>query len=137
MCGWLFFQSAMLKKITRHNFPKSERLSSKKLINILFTKGVTLTSYPFIIKYHPLRDEDSPTTQVLFSVSKRHFKRAVDRNKIKRRMREAYRLNKAPIVALSKKYTIAYLYTARKILTFEEIASKLKDSIHRLEKELA
>lgn len=127
----------MLEKITRNTLPKSERLSSKKIINTLFTEGITITSYPFIIKYQPLQDQEAGVSQVLFSVSKRNFKRAVDRNKIKRRIREAYRLNKAPIAALPKKYAIAYIYTARKILPFQEITAKLKDSILRLEKELA
>ena len=85
----------------------------------------------------PLAPETSPVTQVLFSVSKRNFKLAVERNKIKRRMREAYRLNKAPLLSLSKKYALAYIYTARKILPFKEIEAKLKVSITRLEKELA
>jgi ribonuclease P protein component len=127
----------MLKKVTRKTLSKSERLSSKKIIDILFTKGITLNSYPFIIKYTPLEEESQTQNQVLFSVSKRNFKHAVDRNKIKRRMREAYRLNKLPLTLLPKKYALAYIYTPRKILTFEEIETKLKDSILRLEKELS
>jgi ribonuclease P protein component len=127
----------MLKKDNRYTFPKSERLSSKTIIEALFTQGVTIKRYPFVIKYLPLREPQDKVTQVLFSVSKRNFKRAVDRNKIKRLMREAYRLNKAPLAALSKKYAVAYIYTARKILPFSEISAKLKDSILRLEQELS
>ena len=127
----------MLKNNTRNTFPKSARLSSKKNIDILFTKGITLTSYPFVIKYLPVEDESIASTQVLFSVSKRNFKKAVDRNIIKRRMREAYRLNKGSAVLLSKKLALAYIYTAKKILPFKEIEAKLKDSILRLEKELS
>lgn len=127
----------MLKKDTRNTFPKSERLSSKTIIEALFTQGVTIKRYPFVIKYLPLREPQDKVTQVLFSVSKRNFKRAVDRNKVKRLMREAYRLNKAPLSALSKKYAVAYIYTARKILPFSEISAKLKESILRLEQELS
>ena len=126
-----------MKKDTRNTFPKSERLSSKTIIEALFTQGVTIKRYPFVIKYLPLREPQDKVTQILFSVSKRNFKRAVDRNKIKRLMREAYRLNKAPLATLSKKYAIAYIYTARKILPFNEISAKLKESILRLEQELS
>lgn len=127
----------MLKKANRNTFPKSERLSSKIIIEALFTQGVTLKRYPFVIKYLPLREPQDKVTQILFSVSKRNFKRAVDRNKVKRLMREAYRINKAPLTAISKKYAVAYIYTARKILPFSEISAKLKESILRLEQELS
>ena len=121
----------MLKKETRNTFPKSERLSSKKIIDDLFTQGVTIKHYPFVIKYLPLQEPQNKDIQVLFSVSNRNFKRAVDRNKIKRLMRESYRLNKTPITTLSKKYALAYVYTARKILPFSEIFTKLNESILR------
>jgi ribonuclease P protein component len=132
----VIFQSAMLKKITRNTLPKSARLSSKKTIDILFNEGITIKSYPFIVKYHLLEKQDERSSQVLFSVSKRNFKRAVERNKIKRQMREAFRHHKASLMALPKKYAIAYIYTARKILPFKEIESKLKASVLRLEEEL-
>lgn len=132
----VIFQSAMLKKITRNTLPKSARLSSKKTIDILFNEGITIKSYPFIVKYHLLEKQDESSSQVLFSVSKRNFKRAVERNKIKRQMREAFRHHKASLMALPKKYAIAYIYTARKILPFKEIESKLKASVLRLEEEL-
>ena len=127
----------MLEKGTRKTLAKSERLSSKNIIETLFTEGITIKSYPFIVKYTLLPNQDHGSHQALFSVSKRNFKLAVDRNKVKRRIREAYRLNKAPLTNLSKKYAMAYIYTAKKILPFEEIQSKLIASINRLEKELS
>jgi ribonuclease P protein component len=68
----------------------------------------------------------------MFSVSKRNFKKAVDRNRIKRRMREAFRLNKNVIPA-SKKLLIAYIYSAKEILTFAQIQERLVKTFNRLD----
>lgn len=73
-----------------------------------------------------------PFHQVLFSVSKRNFKKAVDRNLIKRRMREAFRQNKNAMAA-SKKLLIAYIYTAKEILTFAQIQERLVKTFNRFD----
>jgi ribonuclease P protein component len=75
-------------------FPKNERLSSIKLIDKLFVEGKSLFVHPFRVLYLPVGVECDVPVQVVFSVPKRNFKQAVQRNLIRRRMREAYRLNK-------------------------------------------
>jgi ribonuclease P protein component len=81
-------------------------------------------------KHNP--DGEFPVHQVLISVSKRNFKKAVDRNLIKRRMRESYRLNKNLLPARPK-LLIAYIYTAKEILTFAQIQERLIKTLNRFD----
>jgi ribonuclease P protein component len=113
------------------SFPKSERLNKKKAIQELFDKGSSFYLYPFRVYFQKSTDLQ-PAHQVMFSVSKRNFKKAVDRNLIKRRVREAYRLNKASLYGTSN-LQMAYIYTAKEILIFEEIRDKLLLSFKRLQ----
>ena len=108
----------------KYTFGKAERLSRKKWIQELFDKGSSFNFYPYRILSLPHPDPEAESNQVIFSVSKRLFKSAVDRNKVKRRMREAYRHNKGP-AGLSGKLLIAYIYTAREILPSSTIREKL------------
>lgn len=105
-----------------NSFGKSERLSSKKHIQGLFSKGSSFYLYPFKVFY--MAEEDIDSHQVLVAVSKKSFKRAVDRNKIKRRVRESYRLNKEHYQCPFN-LQIAYIYTAKEILPYQTIEKKL------------
>lgn len=77
-----------------YTFHKNERLCSRKIIGDLFTSGESFLIYPLKVVFLKTELPDEVQAQVAFSVSKRNFKRAVKRNLLKRRMREAYRLNK-------------------------------------------
>jgi ribonuclease P protein component len=77
-----------------YTFTKEERLCNKKLIDQLFHNGSSFLCYPFKVSWLIATDPQLFPAQVLFSVSKKRYKNAVDRNLIKRRIREAYRLHK-------------------------------------------
>ena len=83
-------------------FKKEERISSKKEIGFLFENGSSFTSYPFRIIFCTKETSESPRFSILVSVSKRKFKRAVKRNKVKRLLRESYRLNKFILQGIEK-----------------------------------
>ena len=119
-----------------NSFGKKDRLKGKRVVSKIFEgpkKSISL--FPFKA-FYSISSSNQSQSKFGVSVPKKKFKRAVDRNKIKRRVREAYRLNKDPLVSLSKKYAFGFVYTPKKILPFKEIETKLKDSILRLEKEL-
>lgn len=78
----------------KNTFKKEERLCSVRLIQGLFHNGSSFVVYPFRVVYQTVPGSDVPA-QVLISVSKRRFRQAVKRNRLKRLMREAYRLEKA------------------------------------------
>lgn len=79
----------------QYSFPKPEHLSLRQEIEALFSAGSrSMTAYPLRVVYREVAVASGPAVKVMVSVSKRHFKHAVDRNRAKRQMREAYRLNK-------------------------------------------
>lgn len=114
-----------------HTFGKAERLYSKKIIQELFTKGSSFYLHPFKVILLKNTDEATPFHQVLVSVSKRNFKKAVDRNTIKRRMKEGYRLQKG-VLQNQTKLVIAYLYMAKEILPSEEIHKSILASFKKI-----
>ena len=122
----------------KNTFKKVERLNKKTHIQELFQKGSSFYLYPFKVLFvrAPVGDNENENSQhqILISVPRRKFKRAVDRNKLKRRIREAYRLNKQ-FLDTPGKLLIAYIYTAKDILPYQEIENKLLLSLKRLVKE--
>ena len=116
----------------KFTFKKEERLSKEKIIQELFDKGSSFYLYPFKVFFLANRDNQYPYHQVLISVSKKNFKKAVDRNLIKRRIREGYRLNKNQI-GDQNKLVIAYIYSAKEILPSAQIHERLVKTFKRFD----
>ena len=111
-----------------------ERLKSRKAIGELFDSGNSFFAFPFKVVYTKVDCDDAVRCQAAFSVSKRNFKKAVDRNRIKRLMREAYRLDKNLLQRCmnSKQCRVMFIYTARELFPAARISNDMKKAITRL-----
>ena len=148
-------------KSLKQTFKKDEKLRSRSIIDRLFKRGSkevqTFYLFPFRVLYCerivdvgyqilddssvlenavPFKEVPSPLPQVLFSVSKRNFKRAVDRNLIRRRCREAYRLHKSILTANNPEVpyptSIAFLYLAKEISTYDVIEKAMIKVLNKM-----
>ncbi len=105
-------------------YPKHEKLKKKKYIDLLFSEGRTVTKYPLRLVYVPVKELDVPL-QMGVSVSKKYFKKAVDRNYFKRVLRECYRLNKDLLLNdLPEPYVMMFFYQTKERLSYQEIEQK-------------
>lgn len=122
-----------------NNFTKQERLHRKKDIGYLFDKGKSTFSYPYKIKWVETENSNSDIpVQLLISVSKKGFKKAVSRNKIKRFIREAYRTQKTILWdSLNKKQIhIAIIYIHKEENDFEFHKKAITKLLTKLSKEI-
>lgn len=115
---------------------KPERLSRKKIIEKLFAGGSrSFSIFPLRVVWLPVEELDVQAS-LLVSVSKRRFKRAVKRNRVKRQIREAYRLNKQPLLeALAEKdlrLALAFIYLSDELVDSTVIAEKMKIALVRI-----
>jgi ribonuclease P protein component len=121
-----------------HALPKSERLRVLSAVRRLFKDGATGFVYPF--RYMTIIEESAtPEVEVLFSVPKRYHKRANKRNTLRRRSKEAYRLNKLSLAETSrcqgKSIDIALIYSSKEVLpykTIENAICKILDEVSKL-----
>lgn len=118
----------------KFTFPKQERLSWKRHIDLLFANGRSFVAFPLRVIYLPVEEDAlSARASVLISVPKKKFKRAVKRNLIKRRMREAYRIHKQELFdALAnnrQRMLVAFLYLDKEILPFSEIERVMQKAL--------
>ncbi len=106
-------------------YPKHEKLKSKTTIDLLFSNGNSVSKFPLRLVYVENSEENAELIKIGVSVSKKYFKKAVDRNYYKRVLRETYRLNKHLLIdSLQKPYAFMLFYQTKERLSYQEIEEK-------------
>lgn len=107
------------------SYPKNEKLKSQKSISLLFSDGKSVSKYPLRLVYVQKTISSASNIELGVSVSKRYFKKAVDRNYFKRLLRESYRLNKSLLQdKFEQPYSFMLMYQTKDRLSFDQIQSK-------------
>lgn len=112
--------------VMQFSYPKNEKLKSQKTIDLLFSQGKSVSKYPLRLVYVENTDENNSEKVLMgVSVSKKYFKKAVDRNYFKRVLRECYRLNQNVLKEnLEKSYAFMFFYQTKEKLSYQEIEEK-------------
>lgn len=113
------------------SFPKSEKLKSRAIIKQLFDEGKSFSAFPLKLIF--IQPNESQITRATFAVPKRNFKSAVSRNRIKRQMREAYRLHKQLLTAnKDRNYALLFLYLGKDKPQYAKLENALKALLKKL-----
>ena len=124
-----------MDSVGTHTLSKDERLCSRKAMEELFGGGhQSVTAFPIRAIFMP---NGLGMVRIMVSVSKRYFKRAVKRNRIKRQLREAYRLQKELLQPLDGGIDIAFLWTSDELLPSEMVFQKMKNILQRIQESIA
>ena len=120
-----------------NRFSKAERLCRKTVVEKLYAEGDSVAAYPLRAVYLTLEPEEGePTASILISVSKKRFRHAVDRNLAKRRLREAYRLNKhsftEALEAHGTRMAVAILYLDRQHHPYSHLQARMNKLLHAI-----
>ena len=126
----------MPDSVPRNTFRKPEKLCSQIQIDRLFADGKSLASKQFRLIYLESDEAGQPNVKVLIAVSKKNFKHAVSRNRMKRLIREAYRISKHKLLEeykkLGKHCDIAFIFTGKKYATQQETITAINELLDRL-----
>lgn len=117
-------------------FPKQEKLTGETTVNALFLNGRSMMAYPMRIVWSITPAKERPSVKVLMSVPKKKLKHAVDRNRVKRLLRETYRLHKhdlsEAVDECNLDLQIAFVWIPNEVLTFDKVERKMMDALQKL-----
>ena len=121
---------------SKASFPREEKLKQRSHFELLYAEGSNFAYYPLAVRYRWTTREGKGLGKAGFSVSKRRFKKAVHRNRIKRRLREAYRLQKEQLeMKPGVELHVLFIYMPGKELAFKELYSSMEKILQRLHNE--
>lgn len=125
-----------MEETIKYTFSKEERLCHKGSFEELISSGESFVSYPLrlVFRFYPRGEKDTPA-RIAISVSKKRFKRAVKRNRVKRLVREAYRLNKQTLYSAipeEKTMDILFIYLQDDIFEFRKIEKAIAGAIKKI-----
>jgi ribonuclease P protein component len=136
MSNFVFSKKDMPPSAKSNTFRKAEKLCSQKEIDRIFAEGKPISLSPFRLLYLETEANEQPPVKVLIAIPKKKLKLAVQRNRMKRLVREAYRLSKhklLEVVARSgKHYDIAFIFTGNKCITQKETLTAINGLLDRL-----
>lgn len=122
-----------------HSYNKTEKLKSRKTLNEVFTKGRSFSVFPVKV-FYVMNESAEHSVKTGVGVSTRNFKKAVDRNRIKRLLRECYRLNKTVLhEAVTKKQkdlSVFFLFVGKELPDYEMLSGKIKTALTKLEEHI-
>ncbi len=122
-------------------FTKQEKLTGETVVTELFLQGASFIAYPVRVVWSASKSEDSPSLKVLMSVPKKKLKHAVDRNRVKRLLREAYRLQKEELTILVAEQHLqvrmAFVWIPNEVLDYAKVEKKVLDALSKMQKLLS
>lgn len=114
-------------------FPKKEKLTHKRLWDEVFAHGVSAKAFPLRVAFLKTPLSEAVRAQAGFAVPKRSFKKAVDRNRIRRQMREAYRLEKEVFFNNTQgTYALVFLYLGKQAPEYHALSRSMKDLLNKI-----
>jgi ribonuclease P protein component len=124
-----------------YGLDKSQKLCGETTVNLLFTQGASFIAYPVRVVWLSKPASKDPVIRILVSVPKKKLKHAVDRNRIKRLIRESHRLNSASLKALVQvkqmELQLSFIWIPTEMLEYARVEKKIKEALSKLERILS